>query len=150
MRNLIETAAGRKPADLVLKNCKIVNVYSGEIESGDIAITDGKIAGIGDYDGKEIIDAEGKFAAPGFIDAHIHIESSYISPEHLGKIIVPCGMTTIIADPHEIVNVCGLVICWQQQKKLNSISFLQCRAVYPQPTLRTQARLLMRKIWKNY
>ena len=108
MRNLIETAAGRKPADLVLKNCQIVNVYSGEIENGDIAINDGKIAGIGKYDGEKIIDAEGKFAAPGFIDAHIHIESSYISPEQLGKIIVPCGTTTIIADPHEIVNVCGL------------------------------------------
>ena len=108
MRNLIETAAGRKPADLVLKNCQIVNVYSGEIENGDIAINDGKIAGIGKYDGEKIIDAEGKFATPGFIDAHIHIESSYISPEQLGKIIVPCGTTTIIADPHEIVNVCGL------------------------------------------
>ena len=108
MRNLIETAAGRKSADLVIKNCQIVNVYSGEIESGDIAIVDGKIAGIGDYDGEKVIDAKGKFAAPGFIDAHIHIESSYISPEELGKIIVPCGTTTIIADPHEIVNVCGL------------------------------------------
>ena len=108
MRNLIETAVGRKPADLVLKNCKIVNVYSGEIEIGDIAITDGKIVGIGEYDGEKTIDAEGKFAVPGFIDAHIHIESSYISPEQLGKIIVPCGTTTIIADPHEIVNVCGL------------------------------------------
>ena len=108
MRNLIATAAGRHPADLVIKNCKIVNVYSGEIESGDIAIADGKIAGIGEYNGEKVIDAGEKFAAPGFIDAHIHIESSYISPEELGKIIVPCGTTTIIADPHEIVNVCGL------------------------------------------
>ena len=108
LKNLIDVAAGRKIADLVIKNCKIVNVYSGEIEVGDIAITDKKIAGIGNYEGKKIIDAEGKFAAPGFIDAHIHIESSYISPEQLGKIIVPCGTTTIIADPHEIANVCGL------------------------------------------
>ena len=109
LKNLIEVAAGRKIADLVIKNCQIVNVFSGEIERGDIAIADGKIAGIGEnYDGKKIIDADGKFAAPGFIDAHIHIESSYISPEQLGKIIVPCGTTTIIADPHEIANVCGL------------------------------------------
>lgn len=109
LKNLIEVAAGRKIADLVIKNCQIVNVFSGEIESGDIAIVDGKIAGVGEnYDGKKIIDAQKKFAAPGFIDAHIHIESSYLSPEQLGKIIVPCGTTSIIADPHEIVNVCGL------------------------------------------
>ena len=109
LKNLIEVAAGRKSADLVIKNCQIVNVFSGEIERGEIAIVDGKIAGVGkNYDGKKIIDAEGKFAAPGFIDAHIHIESSYISPEQLGKIIVPFGTTTIIADPHEIANVCGL------------------------------------------
>ena len=110
LKNLIDVAAGRKLADLVIKNCKIVNVFSGEIEDGDIAITGDKIAGIGKnfYEGEKIIDAEGKFAAPGFIDAHIHIESSYISPEQLGKIIVPCGTTSIIADPHEIANVCGL------------------------------------------
>ena len=109
LKNLIDVAAGRKPADLVIKNCKIINVFSGEIEDGEIAITGEKIAGIGkvSYEGKNIIDAKGKFAAPGFIDAHIHIESSYISPEQLGKIIVPCGSTTIIADPHEIANVCG-------------------------------------------
>ncbi len=109
LKNLIDVAAGRKSADLVIKNCKIVNVFCGEIEDGDIAIVGNKIAGIGkDYAGKKIIDAQGKFAAPGFIDAHIHIESSYISPEQLGKIIVPLGTTTIIADPHEIANVCGL------------------------------------------
>ncbi len=110
LKNLIDVASGRKPADLVIKNCKIVNVFSGEIEYGEIAIVGDKIAGFGkiDYDGEKIIDAEGKFAAPGFIDAHIHIESSYISPEELGKIIVPCGTTSIIADPHEIANVCGL------------------------------------------
>ena len=110
LKNLIDTAAGRKKADLVIKNCKIVNVFSGEIENGEIAITAGKIIGTGavEYDGKEIFDAEGKFAAPGFIDAHIHIESSYISPEQLGSMLVPHGGTTIIAHPHEIANVCGL------------------------------------------
>jgi len=110
VKNLIDTAAGRKKADLVIKNCRIINVFNGEIENGEIAITAGKIVGMGalDYDGKIIVDAEGKFAAPGFIDAHIHIESSYISPEQLGKMLVPHGSTTIIADPHEIANVCGL------------------------------------------
>jgi len=110
LRNLIAAAAGRIKADLVIKNCRIVNVLSGEITSGEVAIYDGKIIGMGatEYDGKEIFDADGKFLAPGFIDGHIHIESSYISPEQLGRIIVPCGTTSIIADPHEIANVCGL------------------------------------------
>lgn len=110
LKNLIEAAAGRRKADLVIKNCRIVNVLSGEIYSGEVAIADGKIIGMGksEYDGEKIIDAQGKFLAPGFIDAHIHIESSYISPEQLGRIIVPCGTTSIIADPHEIANVCGL------------------------------------------
>ena len=110
LKNLIDTAAGRKKADLVIKNCKIVNVFNGEIEDGEIAVAAGKIVGMGKdkYEGKVVVDAEGKFAAPGFIDAHIHIESSYISPEQLGKMLVPHGGTTIIADPHEIANVCGL------------------------------------------
>ena len=110
LKNLINAAAGRRKADLVIKNCKIVNVLSGEIYSGEVAIADGKIIGMGKekYDGEKIFDANGKFLAPGFIDAHIHIESSYISPEQLGRIIVPRGTTSIIADPHEIANVCGL------------------------------------------
>lgn len=105
---LIDTAAGRVPADLVIKNAKIVDVYSGEITEGDIAISDDLIAGIGDYEGKEVVDADGMVAAPGFIDSHIHIESSYVTPEEISRLLVPHGGTTIIADPHEIVNVCGL------------------------------------------
>lgn len=108
LTHLIDVAAGRVPADLVIKNCKVVDVYSGEIVSGDIAVCDGKIAGIGDYEGKETVDAEGMYASPGFIDSHIHIESSYVTPEEMGRFLVPHGGTTIIADPHEIVNVCGL------------------------------------------
>lgn len=105
---LIDTAAGRVPADLVIKNAKIVDVYSGEITEGDIAVSDDLIAGIGDYEGKEVVDADGMVAAPGFIDSHIHIESSYVTPEEISRLLVPHGGTTIIADPHEIVNVCGL------------------------------------------
>ena len=110
LKNLIDAAAGRRIADLVIKNCRIVNVLSGEIHAGEVAIFDGKIVGMGkaEYDGAEVFDAGGKFLAPGFIDGHIHVESSYISPEQLGRIIVPCGTTTIVADPHEIANVCGL------------------------------------------
>ena len=110
LKNTIAAAAGRIKADLVIKNCRIVNVLSGEIILGEVAIYDGKIIGMGatEYDGEKIFDAGGKYLAPGFIDGHIHIESSYISPEQLGRIIVPCGTTSIIADPHEIANVCGL------------------------------------------
>ena len=107
LKKLINVAAGRIPADVVIKNCKVVNVFSGEIEEGDIAVCDGQIAGIGEYEGTEVIDAAGRYAAPGFIDSHIHIESSYVSPEELGRLLVPHGGTTIMADPHEIANVCG-------------------------------------------
>src|SRR5699024_7558384 len=108
LKKLIDTAAGRIPADVVIQNCKIVNVFSGKIGEGNIAICGDQIAGIGDYEGKEVIDAGGRYAAPGFIDSHIHIESAYVSPEEIGRLLVPHGGTTIIADPHEIVNVCGL------------------------------------------
>ena len=109
LKKLIDVAAGRIPADTVIKNCKVVDVYSGKIIEGDIAISENMIAGIGSYKGNNIIEANGKYATPGFIDSHIHIESSYVSPEELGKLIVPHGRTCIIADPHEIVNVCGIV-----------------------------------------
>lgn len=108
LKKLIDTAAGRIPADVVIKNCKVVNVFSGEITEGDIAISGNDIAGVGEYEGKEVIDAQGRYAAPGFIDSHIHIESAYVSPEEIGRLLVPHGGTTIIADPHEIVNVCGI------------------------------------------
>ncbi len=107
LKKLIDVAAGRHPADLVIRNCNVVDVYGGAIVKGDIALSDDMIAGVGGYEGKEIIDAAGQYAAPGFIDSHIHIESSYVSPEEIGRLLVPHGGTTIIADPHEIVNVCG-------------------------------------------
>jgi adenine deaminase len=109
LKKRIDAAAGRIPADLVIKNCKIIDVYnSAIIEGKSIAVTDGYIVGIGDYEGRQTIDAKGRYAAPGFIDGHIHIESSYVTPEEIGRLLVPHGTTTIIADPHEIVNVCGI------------------------------------------
>lgn len=108
LKKLVDVAAGRELADLVIKNGKIVDVYSARIIEGDIAISDNLIAGIGNYQGKKEIDVNGKYIAPGFIDGHIHIESSYVSPEEIGKLLVPHGGTCIIADPHEIVNVCGI------------------------------------------
>lgn len=109
LKKRIDTAAGRIPAEIIITNCKIVDVYNSSIIEGkSIAITDGCIAGIGDYQGEHVIDAKGQYAVPGFIDGHIHIESSYVTPEEIGKLLVPRGATTIIADPHEIVNVCGM------------------------------------------
>ncbi|WP_137744641.1 adenine deaminase [Robertmurraya siralis] len=109
LAHLIDVAAGRKRADLVLKNGNIVDVYQGTIMTGDVAIVAGKIAGIGEeYEGKEVVDVKGKYIAPGFIDPHIHVESSYVTPEEFGRLLVPHGTTTVMADPHEIVNVAGL------------------------------------------
>ena len=108
LKKLIDVAAGRLPADLVIKNCNVIDVYNASVIQGDIAVCEGLIAGIGQYEGNIEVDARGRYASPGFIDSHIHVESSYVSPEELGRLIVPHGTTTIIADPHEITNVCGL------------------------------------------
>lgn len=109
LKKLIDVAAGRKNADFVIKNAKIVDVYSHSIIEGkDIAVLGAFIAGVGNYDCENILDAEGAYVAPGFIDSHIHIESSYVTPEEIGRLLVPHGGTTIIADPHEIVNVAGI------------------------------------------
>lgn len=109
LKKRIDAAAGRIPADIVIENCKIIDVYNSSIIEGkSIAIVDGCIAGVGDYKGRHTIDAKGRYAAPGFIDGHIHIESSFVTPEEIGRLLIPHGTTTIIADPHEIVNVCGM------------------------------------------
>ena len=107
-KKLIDVAAGRKKAELVLKGAKIVNVFTQKIETGDLAVESGYIAGIGSYEGREEIDCGGKYLIPGLIDGHMHIESTQLTPGELAKAIVPHGTTTLIADPHEIANVCGL------------------------------------------
>jgi adenine deaminase len=104
----VEVARGDKEADLVLKNCKIVNVFTHEIEEGDVAIVGGVIVGIGEYSGKEEIDVEGKYVVPGFIDGHVHIESSMLTPIGFAKVVIPKGTTTCVIDPHEIGNVLGI------------------------------------------
>ncbi len=106
--NLCSVARGDTLADLVLKNCQIIDVFSSKIEIGDIAITDGVIVGIGTYQGVKEIDIKNRFVSPGFIDGHVHIESSMLTPPQFAKIIVPKGTTSIIADPHEIANVSGV------------------------------------------
>lgn len=101
-------ARGVEPADLVLKNCEIIDVFCGDTKAGDIAICGDKIAGIGKYSGVQEIDCKGAFVAPGFMEGHIHIESSMLSPRQFAKVVIGHGTTTVICDPHEIANVSGI------------------------------------------
>lgn len=105
---LIQTALGQKEPDLVLKNAKVINVFSKEILDGNIAVSNGYIAGVGDYSqGKKIIDLKGRYVAPGFLDAHCHVESSMVVPSVYCAEAARKGVTTLITDPHEIANVSG-------------------------------------------
>jgi adenine deaminase len=107
LKRRIDVAVKRIPADLVIKNGKIVDVFNLEILSGDVAIVDGYFAGIGEYEGRETIDATDRFICPAFIDGHVHIESSMVTPAEFSKVLLTHGVTTVITDPHEIANVSG-------------------------------------------
>lgn len=113
-RELVEVALGKREADIVLKNGNLINVFSGEIYKANIYIYDKYIANIVECDldtislGKNIIDIDGKFVSPGFIDSHVHVESSHLTPVNFARAVLPKGTTTIIADPHEIANVLGI------------------------------------------
>lgn len=121
LKKLVDVASGRQPADLVIKNARVVDVFTPSIYEGDIAIVDGIIAGVGAYIGENEIDASGLYASPGLIDSHIHVESSYVSPSVLGDLLLPYGTTTIMADPHEIVNVCGITgLNWMKKSAENT------------------------------
>ena len=106
-QRLVRVALGEEKADLVLKNADYINVFSDEICHGDIAVANGLVVGMGEYSGDVEIDVAGKIVAPGFIDAHIHLESSLVSPAQFARAVIPHGTTTVITDPHEIANVCG-------------------------------------------
>lgn len=108
LKALIDAAICRVECDTVLKNATYVDVFTGTVKKGDIGIVGDKIVGVGSYSGKKEYDVSGLTVLPGYIDAHVHIESSQLSPEEFASLIVPRGTTTIIADPHEITNVCGM------------------------------------------
>lgn len=103
----IYAASGRKKPSLVLKNARMVNVFTSELEDGDIAIEDGYIVGIGSYEGERETDLNGNVVCPGLIDGHIHLESSMLSPEEFAKTVIPHGTSAVVTDPHEIANVAG-------------------------------------------
>ncbi len=108
VKGLISVARGESPADLVLRNARIVNTFTAEIEDGDVAIYEGQIAGVGDYQGREEIDLGGKYLAPGLINSHIHLESSYLHPAEYARTVVTRGVSAVVTDLHEIANVSGL------------------------------------------
>jgi adenine deaminase len=108
LADIIKVARGEEACDLLVKGGEIINVLSGEIHKGDIAVYDGMVVGIGTYEGREEIDVSGKYLAPGFIDGHVHIESSMVEVREFAKAVVPRGTTSVVVDPHEIANVFGL------------------------------------------
>jgi adenine deaminase len=107
LQSLLAVARGDRPADLLLKNGRVINTFSYEIEECSVAVADGLIAGLGEYEAREVIDLKGLFLAPSLIDGHIHIESSLLSPAEFAKAVVPRGTGAVVCDPHEIANVCG-------------------------------------------
>jgi len=125
LAELISVARGQMPPDLVLKNARIINTFVGKVEQGNVAIHDGRIAGIGDYgQAKQIIDLHGDYLAPALIDGHTHIESSMLHPTQYACAVVPRGVLTVVTDLHEIANVCGLagirfIASWAQKSPLD-------------------------------
>jgi adenine deaminase len=108
LEELIQVARGEVEADLVLKNARVVNVFSGNIHDADVAIHRTRVVGFGDYRARQVIDLGGQYLCPGFIDGHVHIESSMLRVSEFARVVVPQGTTTVISDPHEISNVLGL------------------------------------------
>jgi adenine deaminase len=108
LERFIAVARGEEPADLVIHGGQVINVFSAEIHRADVAIAGGRVVGFGAYEGHERLEADGLFIAPGFIDAHIHLESTMLTPREFARVVVPMGTTAVVADPHEIANVLGL------------------------------------------
>ncbi len=108
LQSLIRFARGEAPAELLLRNAQVINVLSGEIVPTHVALVRSRIVGVGDYEAEETLDLEGAYLAPGFVDAHVHVESSLMPPAEFARAVVPLGTTTVITDPHEIANVLGL------------------------------------------
>ncbi len=103
----LAVARGDEPADLVVRGGRVLSVFTREWLEVDIAIVDGVVAGLGDYDGRELLDASGRFVVPGFIDAHLHLESSKLLADEFARLVLPFGTTAVVADPHELANVLG-------------------------------------------
>ena len=103
----LAVARGSEPADLVVRGGRVLSVFTREWVEADVAIADGWVAGLGDYEGREVLDAAGRFVVPGFIDAHMHLESTKLLPDEFARLVLPLGTTAVVADPHELANVLG-------------------------------------------
>lgn len=141
MKKILAAARGDVPCDLVIRNGRIANVLSMEYEEADIAVSDGIIVGIGNgYDGVEIVDASGAVLIPGMIDGHLHIESTMLAPATFASVVLPLGTTTIMADPHEIANTCGLPgieFMWRESLRTPLDVFLGAPSCVPASSFET-------------
>lgn len=149
LEKYINAAKRAEKADLVLKNATFVDVFTGKIRKGDIAIVGEKIVGTGEYAGKEEMDCTGLTVLPSYVDGHVHIESSQLSPEEFASLIVPRGTTTIIADPHEITNVCGTAGCEYIAKASENLPLdvkLQLPSCVPATPFETSGAILDGKV----
>jgi adenine deaminase len=107
LSRLLAVARGDEPADVVVRGGRVLSVFTGEWLDGDVAVADGWIAGLGEYDGREVVDASGRYVVPGFIDAHMHLESTKLLPDEFARLVLPLGTTAVVLDPHELANVLG-------------------------------------------
>lgn len=105
----LQAARGDRPADVLIRNARVVNVFTGDVVDSPVAVADGYVVGLGAYDAEETVDLNGRYLAPGFIDAHVHIESAMVGPAEFARAVLPHGTTAVVADPHEIANVLGAV-----------------------------------------
>lgn len=146
LAELIRLARGLQPADLLLKNGRVVNVLSAEIHEANVAIAGSQIIGFGDYEAHEVIDLQGAYLAPGFIDGHVHIESSMMTVPEFARTVVPRGTTTVVIDPHEIANVLGLdgIRYMLETSKYNPLSvYVMVPSCVPSTTLETAGSALL-------
>ena len=107
LKHILAVARGESPADLVLTGGRVANVFTGELETASVALAGGRVAGLGDYRGREEMDISGLLVCPGFIDGHLHVESTLLAPAELARVVSPRGTTALVCDPHEIANVMG-------------------------------------------
>jgi adenine deaminase len=145
---IIRAARGEIPADLVLQGGRVVNVFSCEIREADVAVSEGTIVGLGRFEGRETLDCRQCFVAPGFIDGHLHIESTLLTPSRLAPVLLPLGTTTVVADPHEIANVSGLdgiEFMLRDSAQIPLEVYLMAPSCVPATTLETSGALLEEK-----
>ena len=107
LRRRLAVARGDEPADLVVRGGRALSVFTKEWLETDVAVVDGVVAGLGEYDGRHTLDASGSWVVPGFIDAHMHLESTKLLPDEFARLVLPLGTTAVVCDPHELANVLG-------------------------------------------